>query len=35
VVHPEGDGFRVDRGQDPLLRFYAGSIAHFFETEDA
>jgi glycerol-3-phosphate O-acyltransferase len=31
VVEPEGDGFRVDRGQDPLLRFYASSIAHFFE----
>jgi glycerol-3-phosphate O-acyltransferase len=35
VVHPEGNGFRVDRGQDPLLRYYANSIAHFFETGDA
>jgi glycerol-3-phosphate O-acyltransferase len=32
VVHPEGDGFRIDRTQDPLLRYYANSIAHFFET---
>jgi glycerol-3-phosphate O-acyltransferase len=35
VVQPEGDGFRVDRGQDPLLRYYANSIAHFFETGEA
>jgi glycerol-3-phosphate O-acyltransferase len=30
VVEPEGDGFRVDRRQDLLLRYYANSIAHFF-----
>jgi len=30
VVTPEGDGFRVDRGQDRLLRYYANSIDHFF-----
>jgi glycerol-3-phosphate O-acyltransferase len=29
VVRPEGDGFRIDRGQEPLLRYYANSIAHF------
>ena len=29
VVRPEGDGFRIDRAQDPLLRYYANSIAHF------
>ena len=29
VVAPEGDGFRIDRGQDPLLRYYANSIEHF------
>jgi glycerol-3-phosphate O-acyltransferase len=31
VVVPEADGFRVDRSQDLLLRYYANSIAHFFE----
>jgi glycerol-3-phosphate O-acyltransferase len=31
VVAPEGDGFEVDRSQDLLLRYYASSIAHFFE----
>jgi glycerol-3-phosphate O-acyltransferase len=31
VVFDEEEGFRVDRSQEPLLRFYAGSIAHFFE----
>lgn len=30
VVEPEGDGYRVDRRQDLLLRYYANSIAHFF-----
>ncbi|HET8647176.1 MAG TPA: 1-acyl-sn-glycerol-3-phosphate acyltransferase [Vicinamibacteria bacterium] len=30
VVEPQGDGFRVDRRQDPLLRYYANSIGHFF-----
>jgi len=35
LVRPEGDGFRVDRGQDPLLRYYANSIAHFFEAGEA
>jgi glycerol-3-phosphate O-acyltransferase len=29
VVTPAGDGFRVDRAQEPLLRYYANSIAHF------
>ena len=29
VVEPEGDGYRLDRRQEPLLRYYAGSIAHF------
>ena len=29
VVAPEGDGFRVDRGQERLLRYYANSIEHF------
>ena len=31
VVSPDGDTFRIDRGQDALLRYYAGSIAHFFD----
>lgn len=31
VVLEEADGYRIDRAQDPLLRFYANSIAHFFE----
>ena len=31
VVQPEGDGYRIDRVQDPLLHYYASSIAHFFE----
>src|SRR5438034_284686 len=30
VVAVEGDGFRVDRGQERLLRYYANSIEHFF-----
>ncbi len=29
VVAPEGDDFRVDRGQDRLLRSYAHSLEHF------
>ena len=29
VVAPEGAGFRIDRTQEPLLRYYANSIAHF------
>jgi len=29
VVAPEGEGFRIDRAQEPLLRYYANSIAHF------
>jgi glycerol-3-phosphate O-acyltransferase len=33
VVAPAGAGFRIDRGQDPLLRYYANSIAHYFEGE--
>jgi glycerol-3-phosphate O-acyltransferase len=31
VVSADGDGFRIDRGQDPLLRYYANSIEHFLE----
>ena len=30
VVYEVDDGYRIDRAQDPLLRFYASSIAHFF-----
>jgi hypothetical protein len=29
LVAREGEGFRVDLGQEALLRYYAGSIAHF------
>jgi glycerol-3-phosphate O-acyltransferase len=29
VVLLEGDRFRIDRAQEPLLRYYANSIAHF------
>ena len=32
VVAPDGGSFRVDRSQEALLRYYANSIAHFFET---
>ena len=28
VVAPDGSGFRVDRGQEPLMRYYASSITH-------
>jgi glycerol-3-phosphate O-acyltransferase len=35
VVEPHGDSFRIDRGQDPLLRYYANSIAHFLENPKA
>jgi glycerol-3-phosphate O-acyltransferase len=31
VVTPEKDAFRIDRREEPLLRYYAGSIAHFLE----
>jgi hypothetical protein len=31
VVSGDGDTVRIDRGQDALLRYYAGSIAHFFD----
>jgi glycerol-3-phosphate O-acyltransferase len=31
IAEPEGDGYRIDRREDRLLRFYAGSIAHFLE----
>ncbi len=31
LVTPETDGFSIDRSQDLLLRYYANSIAHFFE----
>jgi glycerol-3-phosphate O-acyltransferase len=30
VVSPEGESFRIDRGQEPLLRYYANAIAHLF-----
>jgi glycerol-3-phosphate O-acyltransferase len=30
VVAPVAGGFRIDRGQDLLLRYYANSIQHFF-----
>jgi glycerol-3-phosphate O-acyltransferase len=33
IVFADGEGFRIDRAQDPLLRFYANSIGHFFEDE--
>jgi glycerol-3-phosphate O-acyltransferase len=33
IVTTEGDAFRVDRSQDLLLRYYANSIAHFFEAK--
>jgi glycerol-3-phosphate O-acyltransferase len=29
VVEPEDDGFRVDPGERPLLRYYANAIEHF------
>jgi glycerol-3-phosphate O-acyltransferase len=35
VVTPEGGSFRIDRGQEPLLRYYANSIAHFLEAPRA
>ncbi len=35
VVAPAGGSFRIDRAQDPLLRYYANSIAHFFEAPKA
>jgi glycerol-3-phosphate O-acyltransferase len=35
VVTEEGDGFQIDRRQTSLLRFYANSIAHFFEATPA
>jgi glycerol-3-phosphate O-acyltransferase len=31
VVFPDETGFRIDRKLDRLLRYYANSIAHFFE----
>ena len=31
VVEADGSGFRVDRRQDLLLRYYANSIAHFWD----
>ncbi len=31
VVTAEGDGFRFDRRQELLVRYYANSLAHFFE----
>jgi glycerol-3-phosphate O-acyltransferase len=37
LVAPDGDGsrFRVDRGQELLLRYYANSIAHFLPAPPA
>jgi glycerol-3-phosphate O-acyltransferase len=35
VVAPRPDGFRVDRTQEPLLRYYANSIAHFLDAPPA
>jgi len=37
LVAEDGDGsrFRVDRGQDLLLRYYANSIAHFLDATPA
>jgi len=29
LVTPDADGFAIDRSQEPLLRYYANSIAHF------
>jgi glycerol-3-phosphate O-acyltransferase len=31
VVRAENGAFRIDRREEPLLRYYAGSIAHFLE----
>jgi glycerol-3-phosphate O-acyltransferase len=31
VVSREKQAFRIDRREEPLLRYYAGSIAHFLE----
>jgi glycerol-3-phosphate O-acyltransferase len=31
VVAAEGDSFRIDRDEDPLLRYYANSIAHLLD----
>jgi glycerol-3-phosphate O-acyltransferase len=31
IVSPDADGFRVDRSQEPVLRYYANSIAHFLD----
>jgi hypothetical protein len=31
VVAEGASGFRIDRAQDPLLRYYANSIVHFLE----
>jgi hypothetical protein len=31
VVASEGAAFRIDRRQDPLLRYYASSIEHLLE----
>ncbi len=31
VATADRDGYRLDRAQEPLLRFYANSIAHFLE----
>jgi glycerol-3-phosphate O-acyltransferase len=34
VVFPDAGGFHVDREQDPLLRYYANSIAQLFDGTD-
>jgi glycerol-3-phosphate O-acyltransferase len=33
VVTAEGEAFRIDRGQEPLLRYYANSIAHLLPSD--
>jgi glycerol-3-phosphate O-acyltransferase len=35
VVTEEGAGFRIDRSQELLLRYYANSIAHFLAATGA
>jgi glycerol-3-phosphate O-acyltransferase len=35
VVFPDDGGFRIDRTQDPLLRYYSNSIAHLVEVAEA
>jgi glycerol-3-phosphate O-acyltransferase len=35
VVFPDDEGFRIDRTQDPLLRYYANSISHLLDASRA